>query len=187
MPETLFSRHPDFLANRTRERTYFQMLFDFKGNLIPGRKLSGWSFLHSFYMARYPSVAFPAIYYMMGWTFINTMLAVTISNTYSHVYGFKPGKIGLCLGIPLVIGSSLAELMTGRVSDWILYHDAKKHRGVRRPEARLYLTVFTAFFMPVGLIIYGFCVQYKTHWVAPLVGIAIGECPFKTLPVINHT
>lgn len=84
------------------------------------------------------------------------MHAVTIATTYSHGYGFRSGKIGLCLGIPLLIASGLAELMTGRISDLILYMDAKRHGGVRRPEVRLYLTSFTAFLMPVGFTIYGF-------------------------------
>ncbi len=36
-PETLFSRDPTFLANRNHERTYMQLLWDFKGNMIPGQ------------------------------------------------------------------------------------------------------------------------------------------------------
>lgn len=175
LPETLFSRHPEFLANRTHERSYMEMLFNFKGNLIPARKFQFSSFMHTIYMARYPSVSLPALYYTMGWTFVNTMPAITIANTYNHVYGFQAGKAGLCLGLALMIGSTVAELVTGRLSDWILYLDSKRHNGMRRPEARLYLTFFTALTMPGGLIIYGFCVQHKTSWVAPLVGVAIGE------------
>lgn len=152
-----------------------QMLFNFKGNLIPRRTLKGESFLHTIYMARYPSVSIPAVYYFMGWTFVNTMPAVTIANTFTKVYKFKAGKTGLCLGISLIIGSTLAELVTGRLSDYILYRDSKRHNGIRRPEARLYLTTLTAFAMPAGLIIYGWCIQYKTNFVAPLVGVAVGK------------
>lgn len=175
LPETLFSRHPEFLANRDHERSYMQMLFNFKGNLIPARKLKAESFLHTIYMARYPSVSIPAVYYTMGWTFVNTMPAVTIANTFNKVYKFPAGKTGLCLGLSLLIGSTIAELVTGRLSDWILYQDSKRHNGLRRPEARLYLTCLTALAMPGGLIIYGWCVQYRTNFVAPLVGVAVGE------------
>lgn len=125
-------------------------------------------------MARYPSVSIPAAYHTMGWTFVNTMPAVTIANTYNKVYKFDAGKTGLCLGISLIIGSTLAEVVTGRVSDLMLYLDSKRQSGMRRPEARPDLTSLTALAMPAGLIIYGFCVQYKTHWIAPLVGVAIG-------------
>lgn len=175
LPETLFSRHPDFLANRTRERSYFQQLFDFRGNLIPGRKFHLSAFAHSFMMLKYPSVAFPALYYFLGWTFNNTMPAVTIATTYSKTYGWESGRIGLCLGISLVIGSFLAEAMTGRVTDFILYLDAKRNNGVRRPEARLYQTIIAAVFMPVGLIVYGFSIQDHRGWVASSAGLSIGK------------
>lgn len=151
------------------------MLFDFKGNLIPGRKVQTTSFLHPFMMLKYPSVAFPALYYFFCWTFINTLPAITIANTYNAVYHFQSGQAGLCLGISLIIGSVLAELSTGRVTDLILYLDAKKNDGVRRPEARLYLTAVAAVVQPVGLVVYGFCIQTGKGWFPPLVGLAIGK------------
>ena len=141
--------------------------------MIPGRrfKLSNWG--HSFVMAKYPSVAFSALYYFLSWTFINTMPAVTIAATYSRTYGWQSGRIGLCLGLSLMIGSFLAEPVTGRVTDLIMYLDAKKNNGVRRPEARLYQTIVAAVLQPVGLIIYGFTIQYKKGWVASSAGLSI--------------
>jgi hypothetical protein len=172
-PETLFSRHPNFLQTRNRERSYFQMLFDLKGNLIPQRKATLGMFLHPIRMMRYPSICYSAIYYCLGWTFTSTMPAVTIATTFTATYGFSSGVIGLCLGLSLTIGSVLAELTTGRISDIIIYRDSLKHNGIRRPEARLYLTWVSVFTMGPGLIIYGFCIQYKTHYMGPLVGLAI--------------
>lgn len=174
LPETLFSRHPNFLNNRKSERTWWQMLFDFKSNLIPERKFKFSNFSHPFIMAKYPSILFPAIFYTMAWTFINTLPAVTIATTYTATYKLAPGVIGACLGSSLIIGSVLAELVTGKITDIILYHNAKKNDGVPKLEARLYLTIIAAIMMPIGLIIYGFGIQKKYSFYVPLVGLGIG-------------
>ena len=67
-PETLFSRNPEFLANRTHERSYWEMLFNLRGNMIPGRKLGTKDFLTSFYMCKYPSIVIPTWFYLWSWT-----------------------------------------------------------------------------------------------------------------------
>ena len=194
LPETLFSRHPDFLSNRTKERSYFDMLFNLKGNLIPGRDFHLSAFAHPFVMLKYPSISFPALYYFSGWMFVNTMPAVTIANTYNHVYHWKSGQIGLCLGTSLVIGSFLAEAVTGHVTDLVLYLDSKRNNGIRRPEARLYQTLIGAVFQPVGLMVYGFCIQNHKGWVASSAGLAIGklyivslQSPFELMIVQVHS
>ena len=183
-PETLFSRDPAFLANRTRERTYMQMLWDFKGNMIPGRRLHATDFLQSFYMLKYPSVAFPFWYYTWGWTFINVMPAISLATIYTKFYHLKSGPIGACLGISLIIGSVLGEFFAGRASDYVMYRMAKRNNNIRKPEYRLYLSPLSAIFMPVGIIIFGACVG-KTGYVPPLVGLGVGKFPsFAITPLL---
>ncbi|EHL02083.1 putative Uncharacterized transporter [Glarea lozoyensis 74030] len=172
-PETLFSRDPEFLANRTHERTYMEMLFNFRGNIIPGRHLHASDFLQSFKMLQYPSVLFPFWYYTWAWTFINVMPAVSLAYIYTTFYHFKAGPIGACLGISLTIGSILGELFAGRASDWVVYQMAKRHNNIRKPEYRLYLSTLSAIFMPAGLLIFGGTVG-KTGYIPPLVGLGVG-------------
>jgi hypothetical protein len=173
-PETLFSRHPQFLSERVHERSYWELLFNFKGNLIPNRKLHRGDFLHTFYMLKYPSIVFPFWYYTWAWTFINTLPAISIANIYSKKYHFKSGPIGLSLGVSLIIGCLLGELTSGKLSDYIMYQMAKRNGNVRKPEYRLYLSTLSAIFMPVGLIVFGVCIEKGTGFVPPLVGLAIG-------------
>ncbi|KAJ7108767.1 major facilitator superfamily domain-containing protein [Mycena epipterygia] len=172
-PETLFSRDEEFLAARTHERSYLEMLFNFKGNMIPNRQLRLSHFTHSFVMLKYPSVTLPFIYYTLSWTFINILPAVTLATIYHKFYNMGAGPIGACLGISLTIGSVLGELCAGRLSDVIMYRMAKRHDGVRKPEYRLYLSPLSAFFMPVGIIIFGATVG-RTGFIPPLVGLSIG-------------
>src|ERR1700760_1922862 len=107
LPETLFSHEDTFLRVRRRshERSYMKMLFNVRGNMIPQRRLRVGDFFTSLYMLRYPSIALPFWFYAWSWTFINILPAITMAKIYSTVYGFKSGQIGLCTGIPLIIGS----------------------------------------------------------------------------------
>ncbi|APA07226.1 hypothetical protein SS1G_04041 [Sclerotinia sclerotiorum 1980 UF-70] len=172
-PETLFSRDPSYLSTRTKTRTYYELLFDFRGNALPNRSLHFSHFFQSFYMLRYPSIFFPFWYYTWAWTFINVMPAITIATIYTGFYGLKSGPIGLCLGVSLMIGSFLGELSAGKASDYVMYRMARKNGNVRKPEYRLYLCCLSAVFMPVGLIVFGATVG-KAHYIIPLIGLAIG-------------
>ena len=174
LPETMFSRGPQFLQERQRERTFRQMLWDFKGNMIPQRKLRKTDFLTSFYMLRYPSVAFPFFFYTWSWTFINILPAVSMAKIYAATYHFKSGAIGLCTGIPLIAGCLVGELTGGRLSDYILLRQARRNNGVYKPEYRLYLTCLSAIAGPVGMIVFGVCLQKKAYYVVPLIGLGIG-------------
>ena len=151
--------------------------------MIPGRRLHVTDFLQSFYMLKYPSVAFPFWYYTWGWTFINVMPAISLATIYTKFYKMKSGPIGACLGVSLMIGSILGEFFAGKASDFLMYRMAKRNNNIRKPEYRLYLSTLSAFFMPVGIIIFGACVG-KTGYIPPLVGLSVGK--FPPFPFITH-
>lgn len=156
------------------------MLFNLKGNLVPQRRLHVRDFYTSFLMLKYPSVVFPFWYYTCSWAFVNILPAISMASIYSIRYHFTNGIIGLCIGIPLTIGCVLGELCAGKLSDLIMYRLAKRHDGQRKPEHRLFLTTPAAFLMPAGVILFGVCVERRTHWVIPLVGLGIGKlCPLR--------
>jgi hypothetical protein len=150
-----------------------QMLWDFRGNMIPGRHLHATDFLQSFYMLKYPSITFPFWYYTWGWTFVNVMPAISLATIYTKFYKLKSGPIGACLGVSLMIGSILGEFFAGRASDHVMYWMAKRNNNIRKPEYRLYLSTLSAVFMPAGIIIFGACVG-KTGFIPPLVGLSVG-------------
>lgn len=150
------------------------MLWDFKGNMIPGRRLHASDFLQSFKMLKYPSILFPFWYYTWGWTFINVLPAVTLATIYTHFFSLKPGPIGACLGLSLMIGSILGEFFAGKASDMLLSHLARSHAGTRKPEYRLYLSTLSALFMPAGLLIFGSTVSSQPSYLIPLIGLGTG-------------
>lgn len=58
------------------------------------------------------------------------------------------------------------------MSDEMLYLARKQH-GYADPETRLHATWIGAFFLPVGVIMQGVCLQHNTHWAGPVAGIGI--------------
>ncbi|KAF7945046.1 hypothetical protein EAE96_009829 [Botrytis aclada] len=173
-PETLFCRNTTALARKRHERTYFQMLFNFKGNKSTTRELHMRDFSYAFRMLTYPSVLFTFWYYTLAWTFINVLPAISLATIYTKFYHLKSGPIGVSLGISLTIGSMIGELCAGRASDAIMYYMAQLHNGERKPEYRLYLSPLSAIFMPAGLLIFGGLLG-KTGFVGPVVGLGIGS------------
>lgn len=151
------------------------MLFDLRGNMIPGRRLHFAEFFYSFRMLRYPSVVLPVWWYTWCWTFVNILPALTMSSIYTSIYHLKTGAIGLCLGVSLLVGSVLGEVTAGKLSDHLLYSLSKRHNGIRKPEHRLYLTTIGAFMMPIGIIVFGVCVERRMNYIIPLIGVAISK------------
>lgn len=186
LPETLFSRGPHFLAERTHERSLGEMLYNLRGNMIPRRHLKWRDFVTSFYMLKYPSVALPFWFYTWSWTFINILPALTMAKIYSTLYHFESGPIGLCTGLPLIIGCVLGELSAGKLSDIIMYHTAKRNHGIAKPEHRLYLTTISAFVGPAGMIIFGACLEKKTKYIYPLIGLGVGKS-FALILYVSNT
>lgn len=87
-------------------------------------------------------------------------------------YGWELGDLGL-LSLAAFIGSVLAFYFGGRLIDIISTRNAARHGGVRRPEYRLPAIVIPGVIGPAGILIFGFCVASKTHWIGPAIGNAM--------------
>ncbi|KAF2031120.1 putative MFS transporter [Setomelanomma holmii] len=73
--------------------------------------------------------------------------------------------------IGLGIGSLLGLGVAGFVSDKI--YRKKSAEGPVKPEYRIVPLIPTAYCIPVGLFIYGWTTNFKTHWIAPETGTVI--------------
>jgi MFS family permease len=186
LPETLFSRSEAVLASH-QERSYGEMLFSFRKNMIHDRQLHLRDFVRPFEMLKYPSVSLTLIYYMLSFAYCTVLPAVTAAILFTSNYHFKSGAIGLILGLPLLVGSALGELFSGPFSDWIMYLYAKRHDGQRKPEARLPACFASFLLCPAGIIIYGVTLHYKTHWMGPVVGMAIASFGLQLVTTVTYT
>lgn len=85
-------------------------------------------------------------------------------------YHFTVGTSGLAFlgqGIGMLVG-----LITfGILSDRILKVKGEEgHNGRITPEERLPLMVYFAPVLPIGFFVYGWTVESRVHWMAPIIG-----------------
>lgn len=172
LPETLYHRDPQTGASLRKHRSWVQ-LFNFKGVPIR-RQVKLWDITHCFLMLKYPSVLLAGFYYSIAFGAGTVLFAVTGAAAFGGIYKFDTSQVGLAIGVSTTVGSVLGELVSGSVSDKFLYWANKRHGGKGEPESRLHATWPGAFILPIGVIIEGVCLQYKTHWSGPVMGIGIG-------------
>ncbi|KAI0436659.1 major facilitator superfamily domain-containing protein [Xylaria telfairii] len=118
-----------------------------------------------------PIVLFLALYAGLAYGYQYLMLS-TFTYVFEERYNFSTGISGLSflgLGVGSVLGLSI-----GPLSDRFI--TPKKKPGENeptispKPETRLIPLAYTALFIPAGLFFYGWTVEYRIHWIAPIIG-----------------
>lgn len=172
LPETLYVRGNETEAGLHHRNGSWLKLLTFQA-VHKTRKLRAWDFTHVFMMLKYPSVLFPTIYYSLSFGFASVLFAVTGAAAFGSIYHMDTVGVGLSIGLSTFAGTLIGELLAGPVSDRLLYLYRKTHDGEVKSEARLH-SMWPGFILtPVGIIIEGVCFQYKTHYMGPIMGIAI--------------
>lgn len=110
-----------------------------------------------------------SLYVAITYTYLYVLLT-TISIVFEKQYNWKGGITGLAF-LGLGIGSFTGQLVYIHFGNKIV----NKHlqQGDFKPEHRLYLMCIGAFFMPIGLFLYGWSTQYNLHFMVPEVAIGI--------------
>jgi multidrug resistance protein len=90
-------------------------------------------------------------------------------NQYGIIEPSISGLNYISLGVGFFIGTQIAAFSADKI-----YKSLKaKHSGVGRSEFRVPLMVPGSLLVPIGLFIYGWTAQEKTHWIGPNIGAAI--------------
>ncbi|WAO88902.1 MFS domain-containing protein [Fusarium falciforme] len=108
----------------------------------------------------YVSICFASLYCF------NTTLPYAYS---APPYNFSAIEIGLCY-ISNCLGYAIGSILGGKLSDAKLRQYQLTHDGELRPVERIKTVWYGVGFVPAGLLIYGWLVEHKVFWVAPLVG-----------------
>ncbi|KAF3021949.1 hypothetical protein E8E14_009403 [Neopestalotiopsis sp. 37M] len=87
-------------------------------------------------------------------------------------YGESLGISGLNY-ISLGVGFFLGAQVTAPLQDRVYAGLKARNGGPGRPEYRVPMMVPGAILVPVGLFIYGWTAEYKTHWIGPNIGAAL--------------
>ncbi|KAL0949681.1 hypothetical protein HGRIS_009719 [Hohenbuehelia grisea] len=100
------------------------------------------------------------------------LMFATFANFFQSTYGFQPGIGGLCY-LGLGIGFFAATVYGAKMGDNIYARLSAKNNGVGKPEMRVPALIFGSFFVPIGVLWYGWSAQAKLHWMMPIVGSGI--------------
>ncbi|KKY32686.1 putative mfs multidrug transporter [Diaporthe ampelina] len=201
LPETLYvrnaddSRHTAPMDRRERGRApslglrgYFARLKPYAGP-FPGLKLRPGDFVWpALRTAQYPSVLFPAAYYAAQYGFGSILPAVTVAAIFRERFGWDTLEIGLAYGGALTVGGVLGEGVAGVVLDAIVKRARQRRGGANpQPEARLQAIWTGAVLLPAGLLIYGFTIEYRTHWFVPLFGMGLSVFGLQPIATTCYT
>ncbi|KAF2721797.1 MFS general substrate transporter [Polychaeton citri CBS 116435] len=110
------------------------------------------------------------IYYFLNFAWIIGVNA-TISTWLTEFYGFKPWNLGLFYFAPIV-GSILGELVGHFLHDAVGSFYARR-RGRIDAEVRLILCYLASVLMGVGVLVLGFALQHRWHYMAVAVFAAM--------------
>ncbi|KAJ7081621.1 MFS general substrate transporter [Mycena belliarum] len=169
LPETLYVR--DSTPVETDKPILRRM--NLWGLRPEGKRLRLADFLRPFQMVVYPSVIFAALYYSVTFATSSILPAVTSATLFRRVDHFTTSQTGLALGFGTLIGSTLGELLGGIVIDRSMRLSRKGKAGEVVPEVRLQGIWVGMIIQPIGLLIWGFCWQYETHWIGPTMGFTV--------------
>lgn len=102
----------------------------------------------------YPHIAFAAIQYAAGLTWL-TIIAAVISRVFSMPpYSFSPAGIGY-MGLGPFTGNMLGNIYSGPINDRAIRWFAKRNNGIFESEMRLKLLHIPTVFMAGGIIMFG--------------------------------
>ena len=98
------------------------------------------------------------------------ILFTTFTAVFTNQYGWHGGIAGLSfLGIG--IGSLIGQFLYVYFGNKIVHKHME--RGDFQPEHRLYLMTIGGIIIPLGLFMYGWSVQYQTHYMVPIIATGV--------------
>jgi predicted MFS family arabinose efflux permease len=96
------------------------------------------------------------------------ILYTTFTRVFERTYDFSTGAAGLSflgIGVGMTLGAMLSPL-----NDRIVKRLTLRANGVFRPEMRLPAMMISSSLIGIGFVLYGWTLQYKVHYMVPIVG-----------------
>ncbi|KAJ5966294.1 hypothetical protein N7481_013008 [Penicillium waksmanii] len=154
------------------KKTYLQKLSLWSDSPVSFGQVAKHSYQPFLIMFSIPAVLFMAVEYGIM-TACTTVPVTTLSSVMTlPPYNFGSAQIGL-MGIPPFIGTCLATVICGPLSDSIALYLAKRNGGIYEPEMRLWLCLVFVPLVPAGLFMFGIGLNNGSHWILPAFGLGV--------------
>ncbi|OLN94036.1 putative transporter C1529.01-like protein 2 [Colletotrichum chlorophyti] len=108
------------------------------------------------------------------------LLLVTLSPVFETTYGFSAGITGLVY-LSVGAGGFLVLAIFHFASDKSILRQTAANGGNFVPEMRVPLAIWGFVILPATFFVYGWCAQYKTHWIIPILALIPFSCGFNLL------
>ncbi|RKP13850.1 major facilitator superfamily domain-containing protein [Piptocephalis cylindrospora] len=147
------------------------IIFLLPETLANTKKLTWFNPLAPLYYFRYPAVSLAATYPAVCFGFMYLLITI-LPETMTELYQWNSTQVGLSF-LSGGIGNVVGTLVGGRLADWTRRRGMEQGGGEAVPEHRLHAVWFGAPLVPIGFLIYGWCLQADTHFMGPLIGYFI--------------
>ncbi|KAL3463495.1 major facilitator superfamily domain-containing protein [Aspergillus heterothallicus] len=162
----------DQIDHTIPKKRYWQRLALWSNSPIPFSDVAKHSYQPFLIMTSIPAVFFMALEYGIM-TSCTTVPVTTLSSVMTlPPYNFGSAQIGL-MGIPPFLGTCIAAVTYGPLSDRVVIYLARRNGGVFEPEMRLWLCLIFIPFVPAGLFMFGISLNKGAHWLLPAFGLGI--------------
>lgn len=115
-----------------------------------------------------------ALYMIMVYGYLY-LLFTSVPFVFQQTYGFSTTTVGLVylgLGIGSFIGMGVFTVDSNKqLKKAATLSD--EQNGQVKPEVRLKLLPAGSILLPIGFFIYGWTAHFKTHWIAPIIGLGV--------------
>lgn len=100
------------------------------------------------------------------------LIFASLGRTFQDQYGFSTSASGL-IYLAVTTGFVVATFVFGGTADRVARYLARRNQDEMEPEFRLPAMVFGLPLIAVGLVCYGWSVQFHVFWIIPTVGLSI--------------
>ncbi|KAL6691564.1 major facilitator superfamily protein [Trichoderma pleuroticola] len=125
--------------------------------------------------------------YGISLSWYNVINATVSPILSSPPYSWSTGAVGIIYVGPF-IGAALGSIWAGHIADRLTLILARRNKGIREPEQRLWPLVLAGILSCIGLIIWGVGAAHEVHWavLAAGLGILIFSCVAGSSIVLSY-